>query len=156
VVPKRERVVRVAGSWKPDSYAPDEITKDIWKSKPRYDSQTTNVRDQAVLPALVTLATHSGYNDLAAAMIVSGYPALQAANALASLPLNNEHVIAAVAHLAAKHPDLAVMPASEIWRPYTLREAVGRDHQDLTFGQLADALRTRPITPDDEAESQAA
>jgi hypothetical protein len=152
-------------------YAADEITKDVWKSKSKgtdgsaYGSQTTNVRDSNVLPALVTLAKDSGYNDLAAAMIMSAKPPVEAAKELVQLPLSDEHVIAAVAHLATKHPELAAMNVLDLFDgdDYQMKRAVG--HEDMKFGELAKQMRLIQATEaasrqnrltSDEEQSEAA
>jgi hypothetical protein len=122
----------------------DELPADLWKSKPQGNAYTTNdVRQQAVLPALITLAKDSGYNDLAAAMIVSARPPLDAAKELVQLPLSDEHVIAAVEHLAGKHPELAATPVLDLFggEEYNMRRSVGTGREDLKFGELAKEMR---------------
>jgi SNF2 family DNA or RNA helicase/predicted RNA methylase len=135
----------------------DEIDDDVWKSKARAGSQTVSVRHEAVDDALITLAEHSGYNGLAAAMIVSAKPPAAAAKDLLKLPLTDEHVIAAVAHLATKHPELAAMHVLDHFdgNDYAMKQAVGHGREDLTFGQLADEMRIRAANPP-ATESEAA
>jgi hypothetical protein len=139
------------------NYESDEIPDDVWKSKARPNAQTVSVRHEAVLDALTTLATHSGYNGLAAAMIVGAKPPAEAAKELMALPLTDEHVIAAVAHLAEKHPDLAATRVLDQFNgdEHRMKQAVGHGREDMTFGQLADEMRIRASLPPERVSEAA-
>jgi hypothetical protein len=90
-------------------------------------------------------------------MIVSARPPVEAAKELVQLPLTDEHVIAAVAHLSQKHPELAAMHVLDLFDggEYNMKRAVGHGREDMTFGELANEMRIRASNPP-EQESEAA
>jgi hypothetical protein len=128
---------------------PEELPNQVWQSTARdRKKSTTNLRDLSVREALDRLAVDNGHTDLAAAMIVSGHEPHEAATRLLKLPLGDDSVIAAVAHLAAKHPELAATKVKgTLMTGEQMTAGLGHDRDDMTFGQIPNTLRIRAGRP---------
>jgi hypothetical protein len=123
-------------------YRSDLLDRRLFTVKSR-GSQDENVRDRTAGNALQALAAGNGYYDLAAAIAIQSNPAPQALAQIADLPLDQQGVIDAIAHVVQKHPELAEQPVSNFMTSWAIRNKLGHGYDDLKMGDLPDALRPK-------------
>lgn len=104
-------------------------------------------KDHSSMPvheALASMAAKSGYNDLAAAMIVDGAPSPEAAaRELLQLPLVAS-TVDGLQHIIAKHPDMGARPARDFVDRYSSAKLAAAGTK--TLAELAGDFETE--TPD--------